>query len=905
MQYPEQAPEWFSESHYIEQKVRECSLMNFQGNSSWTAEQVLAVMRENGQSPWDNFRLYGDANNVSPNELFNVGEYLTAKANQLQNLPGFGGATWTPALVLQAFKDAGMSAWEHYTTWGQFEGINPSNAFDTTAFWNAKLQQLNNWDNGTGYAGHQWTMESMQFFFRDSGLNPIMNLPYNPPMDIPTLRNAVPAANCVSGANWVPWGQQAPNITLEPDQKNFSGTADSEIIHAVVGGDNASLFPDSKIDGGSGNNTLDVALNAAFTGFDAGSGLANIENVVLTNNTTGTLEYNATNANGVRSWTLNEKQGSINLTGLQEVPHDVSLQHAALGTIISFSDRVAAGSNDAMILNVMGLGAVSDENGQVTAAPVQISAIENLTLNANGANHLDLSPSAGVTSLAVMGSGSADIAKAPETLVSFTAKEATGNVKANIADSTHTFDSITMGSGDDEVSVANLTTNAAIDGGSGFDTLVYGGQSALVPTMRNVEKISFTSGVDVIFNAQNVNGLGTVAAAGGGGLTMNNFKGTALTVVDLAQAESHSIALSGNYDITYQALPNAGSAQVTPNLESDTRGGVSISTLDNAEFAGDGGIFNLPHATNLVMNAASEGTMPTEGTIVKAPETKLVSFGTWGNGLEIHNESELSSVTNVNLYSDATGEDPTIQCLRIAAKFPAAENVRISGNGNVWSQGQIGDIDTKALTIDASNCFGTVNICNGTDEDGYFRSHIMAEQLTYNGGYGEDNLFAWLTGTGSEITVNGGGSQIGINSQANLKSDIAVVTVNAGIGQDSLNLMTSSDSTGTLFVANNMVGGDTVRIGTFAAHEGSINTAWTAQAAAATLAKFGITGAQASDVVTNGAWFTYGGNTYMGSDCSGTLEPGAGLVQLTGVTRITSTTINGDEGGVPGYHFVV
>lgn len=42
MQYPEQAPEWFSESHYIEQKVRECSLMNFQGNSSWTAEQVLA-----------------------------------------------------------------------------------------------------------------------------------------------------------------------------------------------------------------------------------------------------------------------------------------------------------------------------------------------------------------------------------------------------------------------------------------------------------------------------------------------------------------------------------------------------------------------------------------------------------------------------------------------------------------------------------------------------------------------------------------------------------------------------------------------------------------------------------------------------------------------------------------------
>ncbi|MBZ9573718.1 hypothetical protein [Modicisalibacter sp. MOD 31.J] len=68
--------------------------------------------------------------------------YLQQKLEQLrwENPDQYG--DWTTEDVEQAFDDAGLSAWEHYGTYGFLEGIDPSPEFDTFGYLDAKLDQL-------------------------------------------------------------------------------------------------------------------------------------------------------------------------------------------------------------------------------------------------------------------------------------------------------------------------------------------------------------------------------------------------------------------------------------------------------------------------------------------------------------------------------------------------------------------------------------------------------------------------------------------------------------------------------------------------------------------------------------------------------------------------------------------
>mgnify|MGYP007116389182 CR=1 FL=1 len=54
--------------------------------------------------------------------MFNVAEYLAAKAAQLNSDPDEPKSDWTEADVLAAFNDAGLTAWDHYTQYGMYEG---------------------------------------------------------------------------------------------------------------------------------------------------------------------------------------------------------------------------------------------------------------------------------------------------------------------------------------------------------------------------------------------------------------------------------------------------------------------------------------------------------------------------------------------------------------------------------------------------------------------------------------------------------------------------------------------------------------------------------------------------------------------------------------------------------------
>ena len=113
-----------------------------------------------------------------------VSEYLAAKAAQLNEIQYEDKTDWDQAKVLDAFRAANISAWDHYTTTGQQEGINPSNAFDNDAFFTAKCAILNAWQNEDGTVGYEgkddWTKDDVIAVFQSLGINPIMNQPENP-----------------------------------------------------------------------------------------------------------------------------------------------------------------------------------------------------------------------------------------------------------------------------------------------------------------------------------------------------------------------------------------------------------------------------------------------------------------------------------------------------------------------------------------------------------------------------------------------------------------------------------------------------------------------------------------------------------------------------------------------------
>ncbi len=87
-----------------------------------------------------------------PKDFFNPGEYIQFKALEYFQRPEQGGLTAEQirrnmplyaAEILHALNKAGLDSWKHYQLYGTLEGVNPSNAFDTVSYLQAKAEAMN------------------------------------------------------------------------------------------------------------------------------------------------------------------------------------------------------------------------------------------------------------------------------------------------------------------------------------------------------------------------------------------------------------------------------------------------------------------------------------------------------------------------------------------------------------------------------------------------------------------------------------------------------------------------------------------------------------------------------------------------------------------------------------------
>lgn len=115
---------------------------------------------------YEHFEQYGAHENVAPTKDFDINFYIAAKVNALNSV-NYEGKTWTMESVLQAFNEAGVSAWEHYKQFGSSEGLAPNADFDSDKYYLAKVSQL----NATGYEGRtDWTVDEVKQAFADAGI---------------------------------------------------------------------------------------------------------------------------------------------------------------------------------------------------------------------------------------------------------------------------------------------------------------------------------------------------------------------------------------------------------------------------------------------------------------------------------------------------------------------------------------------------------------------------------------------------------------------------------------------------------------------------------------------------------------------------------------------------------------
>ena len=160
-------PKWFDESTYFANKANQLKAVNPAKYGLWNGSTVRDYFLKNGIDAYTHFNENGNAENVSPNSMFNPQQYLQYKADQLNGIQYEGRDNWTVAEVQQAFDAAGLTAWDHYVTAGNTEGVNPSDKFHVAAYYDAKANQLNK----VKYDDREnWTADDVKAAFAEAGI---------------------------------------------------------------------------------------------------------------------------------------------------------------------------------------------------------------------------------------------------------------------------------------------------------------------------------------------------------------------------------------------------------------------------------------------------------------------------------------------------------------------------------------------------------------------------------------------------------------------------------------------------------------------------------------------------------------------------------------------------------------
>jgi hypothetical protein len=152
-------PAWFNDDAYMQSRAGGT-------DTSAVKEAFFNAGFIGRDGDYVHFQLYGQYEDASPSSLFNAEYYYRSKAAQFYNRDISQVTEELAGNMRQAIKGAGMNAWTHYQQYGSNEGVDASIQFDTEAYMQAKLNQMQRSNPG-------YTMDQLEHDFAQAGLGAV------------------------------------------------------------------------------------------------------------------------------------------------------------------------------------------------------------------------------------------------------------------------------------------------------------------------------------------------------------------------------------------------------------------------------------------------------------------------------------------------------------------------------------------------------------------------------------------------------------------------------------------------------------------------------------------------------------------------------------------------------------
>jgi len=595
---------------------------------------------------------------------------------------------------------------------------------------------------------------------------------------------SVTAAEALIVADVVPIPGQTFALTTNADL--ITGTANDDSITGYVGTNPISGILENTaqsvdiIDGGEGNDTFSFSLTGA--GNDFGGRVANVETVKVTSYSTA--DYNMANSSGVKSvWNTN----SIANMEFQNVGNNVDVVISNVNnakTDVQYAATVHTGTGDSQNITVNNV----TNNADVTVTGANIETV-NLIVDTL-ASRIDLGGTALAATTTLNITGSVDLnvddtdgVNAMAALKTVDASKFTGALTGSFINSATNM-SLTTGTGDDKVSIGNLTKDDVIDLGEGADKLTIVALDATAvtvgPVLKNIETIAFGLNADndnaieaYSFNMSGADKLTTVQVGATTAATVTNEQ--QLTLTKLA-ATANTLVWNGGGTIVDRDLNTVSWSLATSTATTDALT-VQITNQD---------------ATGALVN-----------------QTKGVQL----DGTLTANKIETITIATDQLHADtsATVQDGGVT---LAVTADSAQTVTIVSESYVAMTAAFAATVNK---IDGSAANGGLNLANVSAAADSKTTTFTSKTLAISTGAGKDTV----TALGADVhttTVSLGAGDDTLTMHASDfgsgdATSIDTLTIDAGAGDDLIDVSASTTlaAEGTISITTG-AGVDTVKI---------------------------------------------------------------------------------------------
>ncbi|MCG5496581.1 beta strand repeat-containing protein [Ectothiorhodospira variabilis] len=390
------------------------------------------------------------------------------------------------------------------------------------------------------------------------------------------------------GRDWV--GPEAPEDEDDYDNVFLSTENDDTIVGAVTSLTSQVTFNrNDQIDGGEGNNKLELTLERSFAGFNDDGFMKNVQTVELTNDSTVAREFNATNIEDVDTYVLNAEKAGLNLAALAAADIAVNLNDQASGNLVlGFEDDAVEGDEDSLTLGLNNVGRADADGNVKSSVNLDADGIEELTINSTGesTNFVSLAGSDSIEtvtanvdanlwivntgtaeSLTAEGAGDLSIGAVGSDFESLDASGMTGDVNADLRDSGE-IETVLTGAGDDVVAldIGSIAFGAEIDGGEGENELVLDGAGDVEATMSRFQTLTLDdlSGDVRIFgeNLSDVSQIRLLEDSAGHNVQVYDLDAPTLDVETVGEQDSAStVSFFSEHDLTISTTASEDTAE--------------------------------------------------------------------------------------------------------------------------------------------------------------------------------------------------------------------------------------------------------------------------------------------------------------------------------------------------------